>query len=212
MRQYCGIWFPDDDGGLTRALKARLDNEPVYHGDRLAEALRYVTWFRTAVECGANVGMWTRELARHFGKVVAIEPAPANCECLKANTAELQNVTLVECALGAEEGTCGLEMKKGHFSATVVRESVNQTIPMIPLDALRIENCDYIKMHVNGYELETLQGAVATLARCAPVLTVVLKPKLGRFGHGPGDVIDWLAEKGYRMAGGQKPYRIFTPL
>jgi FkbM family methyltransferase len=213
MRQYAGIWFPDDEGTLTKAMMARLDSEDVYRGDRLVEAMKVVPGRGVAVDAGANVGMWTRELAKAFKRVIAIEPNAANAECLDVNTAQFTHVAVVRCALGEVTGTIAMETKKGNFSATVAPGgSVDDKarVPMMRLDELGLEACDYLKVHVNGYELQALKGAVETLRRCKPVLTVVLKPKLAAFELAPEDVIAWLEGQGYRLAGGQKPYRIFV--
>ena len=208
MRQYAGIFFPDDDGTLTKALKARLDSEPVYRGDRLEEALKYVKRFDVAVDCGANVGMWTVELAKRFQQVIAIEADPTNVECLRRNTAECSNVVIYGAAAGETQGRAGLDQRKGHFSSHISR---GDDVLLLPLDDLPSVACDYLKVHVNGYELPVLKGAVETLRRCKPVLTVVLKPKLAAYDTAPEDIIAWLDAHGYALAGGLKPYRIFTP-
>lgn len=206
MQQYAGIWFPDD-GGLTKALRARLDTERVYRGDRLEEALAVVKQRRVAVDCGANVGMWTRELARHFDQVIAIEPSRANVECLEVNTAGLHNVRIIHAAAGAQHGRVALDETKGAFSSTVVPGK--GITPMVTLNELDLQNVDYMKVHVNGFEEHVLWGASKVLRQCGPVLTVVLKSKLAAFDSEPDEVIAWLDEMGYRLHGGQKPYRIF---
>ena len=208
MRQYAGIWFPDD-GTLTKALKARLDSEPVYRGDRLEEALRHVKRFDVAVDCGANVGMWTVPLAKRFGKVAAIEANALNVACLRKNTEQFANVEICGEAVGEHDGWAGLERRKGAFSTQIV---AGDDVHINRLDILiRGQRCDYLKVHVNGYELPVLKGAADILRRAKPVLTVVLKPKLAAYDTAPEDIIAWLEAHGYALAGGQKPYRIFTP-
>ena len=209
MRQYRNIWFPDDDGTLTKALKARLDSEPVYRGDRLEEALKYVKRFDLAVDCGANVGMWTVELAKRFKHVIAFEADPMNAECLTRNTAQLKNVSVINQALGETPGRAALDRRKGHFSSHI---TAGDAVEMKSLNYYSvIEVCDYLKVHVNGYELPVLRGAADFLKRCRPVLTVVLKPKLAAYDTAPEDIIAWLDAHDYTLAGGQKPYRIFIP-
>jgi FkbM family methyltransferase len=207
MKQYAGLWFPDDEG-LTKALRARLDTERVYRGDRLEEALALVKSRRVAVDCGANVGMWTRELARHFEQVIAVEPSRPNVECLEVNTAGLRNVRIIHAALGSQQGRVALDTSKGAFSSMVVPGT--GSTPMTTINALDLQNVDYVKIHVNGFEERVLWGASKTLREWGPVLTVVLKPKLAEFDSDPDEIVTWLDEMGYRMAGGQKPYRIFV--
>lgn len=40
------------------------------------------------------------------------------------------------------------------------------TIPVVPLDSLSLEQCDFIKTDIQGGELDTLRGGTATLSRC----------------------------------------------
>ena len=210
MRQYAGIWFPGDDGTLTKALKARLDSEPVYRGDRLREALAHVTDESLAIDCGANVGMWTMPISTVFARVIAFEADPMNAECLTRNTAQLKNVSVINQALGERSGRAALDRRKGHFSSHI---AVGDAVDVVTIDQYSdiIPRCGYIKLHVNGYELPVLKGAVETLRRCKPVLTVVLKPKLAAYDTAPEDIIAWLDAHDYVLAGGQKPYRIFIP-
>lgn len=53
---------------------------------------KYVTDHSLAVDCGAFIGVCTKTFAKHFEKVVAVEIAEDNYECLKENTAALENV------------------------------------------------------------------------------------------------------------------------
>nr|WP_245933001.1 FkbM family methyltransferase [Caballeronia novacaledonica] len=45
-------------------------------------------------------------------------------------------------------------------------------VPMISIDSLALERVDFIKIDVEGMEMDVLKGAAETLKRCAPVLLV----------------------------------------
>jgi hypothetical protein len=45
-------------------------------------------------------------------------------------------------------------------------------VPLIPLDTLALGNCDFMKVDVEGMELEVLKGAAETIARTQPFLYV----------------------------------------
>lgn len=53
------------------------------------------------VDIGANVGIYTKLMALHASQVFAIEPDPLAFDTLKASTARLQNVVLIEAAAGS---------------------------------------------------------------------------------------------------------------
>ena len=48
-------------------------------------------------------------------------------------------------------------------------------VPMRTLDSFGLQNVDYIKLDVEGFELFVLEGARETLLRCRPVVTVEQK-------------------------------------
>lgn len=55
--------------------------------------------FRTAVDIGAHVGIWSKFLSGKFNDVVSFEPSASNCEYFKKNTTGLSNITLHQVAL-----------------------------------------------------------------------------------------------------------------
>ena len=58
------------------------------------------------------------------------------------------------------------------------------TYPVVPIDSLRLERCDLIKMDVEGVQVQAMQGSAETLARCKPLLWVELREKHGEFEAG----------------------------
>ena len=55
--------------------------------------------FRTAVDIGAHVGIWSKFLSGKFNDVVSFEPSASNCEYFNKNTVGLSNITLHQVAL-----------------------------------------------------------------------------------------------------------------
>ena len=170
-----------------------------------------VKQWRGAVECGAHVGEWSRELAQRFERVVAIEAHPATAKCLTANLAAHKNAMVVQCALGLDYGRVDVTSRKGSIGSRVTRgDGVNE----MPLDAVpeiaALEALDYLKVHVNGCELQVLRGAIETIERHRPVITVVIKKALADYGATPEDIFNFMAIEGYRVASRLKPYWVFV--
>jgi hypothetical protein len=76
-----GIHLPDSDTHFGPILEAseRVDGKGTYQLAKLRRAVALVQHKGHAVDVGAQVGLWTRVLAREFQFVTAFEPVPRVC-------------------------------------------------------------------------------------------------------------------------------------
>lgn len=135
----------------------------------------------TCLDVGAHVGLQALTMARAAGpsgKVLAIDPQPYNCERLLVN-AELNglaNILTIVAAAGAEDGFMVLNNQKRNDKTrlTLAGEGVSDVAvkfeaPVTRLDTLSDRHglgaIALMKIDVEGYELEVLEGAQATLER-----------------------------------------------
>jgi FkbM family methyltransferase len=142
------------------------------------------------VDVGAHVGyhaLCVRRLVGAEGRVVAIDPQPYNCHKLLIN-AELNgfsNIMVIPAAAGAEDRFVFLKNQaRSDKSRLTLREAgVNDrtarfSAPVVTLDAvqslLQIKRLDMLKIDVEGFELEVLQGAGAILAETSHIIVEVL--------------------------------------
>jgi FkbM family methyltransferase len=171
-----GLYFPAGETHFTGTHKRT--GRPVaegYQADRVAEALKYVADRDVAVDVGAHVGLLTRELAKHFRRVVAFEPGLETYECLKANTKGLGNVVLANVALGSATGEIGIE-SVGANSGDRQLVPGGKGVRLMRLDDYPLDGCDLIKMDVQGYEAPVLEGSRLTCMAFDPVLIVEEEP------------------------------------
>jgi FkbM family methyltransferase len=167
--------------------------------DHLDAALRHCTQFRTAVDGGAHVGTWTVAMAARFHRVAAFEPAGDTFDCLQANTQGLANIVLYRCALGATRGRGEIVddgARRGNTGSRYLQITTDGSVEVLPLDFLQLRDLDFLKLDVEGHELQALQGARATLKRCRPVVLIEVKPL--RVGHDPMLAVRWIEDFGYR--------------
>ncbi len=137
------------------------------------------------LDCGANIGIFTREAVEAGAKlVVAVEPAPQNLECLRRNLeAEIRAGRVIVYPKGVwdREDTLTLRVDpQNAAAASFVMGSENWAqavdVPLVPIDLLveelRLPRVDFIKMDIEGAETRALHGARATMSRWRPRLAI----------------------------------------
>ncbi len=129
---------------------------------------KYLTKEDVAVDVGANLGLHAVALSRYARKVIAVEANPELWPGLRRTAAELGNIQLLECAAGARDGHVGLEIPgEDHAQGHVVQ--VGQ-IPLKKLDDVISEPVRLIKIDVEGYEFDVLQGLTRIITESHPVI------------------------------------------
>lgn len=127
-----------------------------------------------AVDCGANMGVVTAQLAATGADVIAFEPDPDCFAALQQKFGATTNVTLINAAVGTRAGTVRL-MRAGNFDANPVGASVKNTIldggrgidegnsvevQLIDFPAFLREKgqIGFLKLDIEGAELEILEA------------------------------------------------------
>lgn len=188
MQHKAGHWFPDSDTHF---------DEWTFEIGHLNELIPYLSRTRLAIDGGAHVGAWTRVLAHHFDEVRSFEPSADNFACLEKNTAGISNVQLFNCALGEESGRGSLHppVNPGNSGAAWIDDGNDFDIKT--LDSFEFEEVDFIKLDVEGFEPQAIQGAAITIMRDKPVVLVEQKEICARFGKHYMDAGRILVEMGY---------------
>lgn len=136
---------------------------------------RYLTGRDTVVTAGANCGLHARFFAKTFRRVYAFEPDPLNFHCM-VNNCQYDNVIKMMCALGDENRMvqirhAGLEHCGSHRIIDSGQGDRNG-VPMLTIDTFQMSSCDLIQLDVEGLEHRVLKGAVGTIRKFKPVITV----------------------------------------
>jgi FkbM family methyltransferase len=166
------------------------------------------------VDVGANVGLHTILAAFHMGqsgKVLAVEPVPANLELLRKNlqlnglldmcqifpfalteTGDLSIRMTVEPGLSpaASISPTGRNTENSISVATKTLDDICEAAEKIP---------DLIKIDVEGAEHEVLKGARRTLALGPDLLIEVHRYALPQFGSSEEALTEYLLSFGYRQ-------------
>ncbi len=153
---------------------------------------------RDAVEVGANMGSHTVPLARLVAangrRLMAVEPQPVVFQNMCANVAlnRLLNVHTENCACSDAPGWLSFDLPDytatGNFGGVTMNPLLaqapaqgavqaaalagRQRVRSVPLDDLLDDSWDvgFLKIDVEGFEQQVLQGARNTLARHRPII------------------------------------------
>jgi len=153
----------------------------------------------TVLEIGGHigyVGLYLASLVGRHGRVYIFEPGPNNLPYLKHNTRAKENITVVEAAAGSRnqrqtffiENLTGQNNsflgdfealkanKRNAYAADVPVEEVS--VEVVTLDDFcrrRAIRPQFIKIDVEGFELEVLKGAAGLLRNVRPCLMVEIQ-------------------------------------
>ena len=202
MYEVYGWWFPDQDQHFAEMLAKNIakGRQPVYQEPVRARSVGLCQSRRTALDIGANVGLWSRDLCEKFATVIAFEPVPDFRKCLLKNV-PASNLDVRPVALGQISTTVNMiitEHNTGHSHVDVKSLGQGDTL-MVTLDSLSLSNVDYVKIDCEGYEQDILLGAKQTLISNRPIMVIEDK-KHQDVGHTSTDhAVDLLVSWGARI-------------
>jgi len=179
MYESHGWWFPDSEDHFPKMLNKNISKggPAEYQQPVRLKSLQYVKQHRTALDIGANVGLWSRDLVQHFDRVVAFEPVAQFRACLEKNVVD-HKLSIRTVALGDQDTTVNMTITVGNTGHTHVDpDSIgNGDTEICRLDSLDITDVDYIKIDCEGFEYRVLQGAEHTIKTHRPVMVIEQKP------------------------------------
>lgn len=162
----------------------------------------------TVIDAGAFIGRHTLAYAREVGptgRVIAIEPHPANFQILQRNVQanRYQNITCVQGALSNHTGQGRLAYDR-ETSTSALSSRQTRTVPVRVcrlddlLSELQVSQVDLMKVDVEGAELEVLQGGTSTLSsEHRPRLIIENHHPSNSKTHSDCPVHEWLAQRDF---------------
>jgi FkbM family methyltransferase len=184
--------------------------------DLLALRRRYYGDGVIAIDCGANIGVHTIEWASSmtgWGSVIAIEAQERIYYALAGNIAinNCFNALAVHAAVSSESGTMqipnpnyftpssfgSLELRQragNEFIGQPINYADNTVlIRKMTLDDLGLPRVDFIKIDIEGMEMEALAGARETVKKYRPILLIEKIKTDSR------QLESWLRDAGYQL-------------
>ena len=187
----CGWWLPETDTHLAKMMKrggCAYKNRLAYQYNKFSTCLNMIpeNRRRVALDVGSNIGTWTYNLVDYFNYIHCFEPVEIHRNCWVKNLEGYTTTVLYDVALGDKNEkvkmfipnicTAGAYIpgsknhatdkpKEDHKDVTVV-----EGITVERLDNYNFEDVDFIKLDVEGYELNVLKGAKKTIFESKPYI------------------------------------------
>ena len=146
-----------------------------------------------ALDIGASRGLYSARMAIWSKEVICFEPHPSSSRLLKETVAKVfPSMTVHSVALSNQNG---LESFKFEFldpgrSRIIYTDSEKgnfgvRMVPVKTLDIFQLGNISLIKIDVEGFEFEVLEGALETIKKSRPAIIIEIEERHreGSFGR-----------------------------
>jgi len=170
-----------------------------YHVWLCRDYERFVKPKGIVVDCGAHIGLFTLRCLKslHTTFVIAIEPNPLNARLLRANLLMngVDRFLIIEAAAGSSNDEVKLYLNNLSSRSSIVKKATRyMRVKQVKLDDViptLTQHIDFIKIEVEGAELEVLKGASELIKRDKPIMVIETKMENLR------EIADFLENKGY---------------
>jgi len=175
-------------------------------GDLVYERVFSIKPGDIVIDVGSHVGIFTIKAAKAVGPkglVVSIEPEPKNLSLLLKNIKlhHLNNVIVVRKAAWFKKGNIKLYLASSPGSHSILTPTGRwihvdcDTLDQICLE-IGLKKVDFIKIDVEGAELEVLKGAERLLAQPGIKLAIASYHRLPNGKPEFQNILNWLKAKG----------------
>lgn len=160
---------------------------------------------KVALDIGANIGTHSVYLSDFFYEVHSFEPQIAVFKLLESNIKlnKCANIKAHNFGLGSSDKYEHLEKydiekptNQGGIGIDKTGQSNGETITIKVLDKLNLQNIGFIKIDVEGYELNVLKGSINTIKNNKPVIVIELNYKT-KNNH--KEIVELLESLGYKL-------------
>tara|TARA_B100000941_G_C28468326_1_gene534928 strand:- start:549 stop:1169 length:621 start_codon:yes stop_codon:yes gene_type:complete len=196
-----GFWVPSNDMYIEdwKAGKAFTQNKCL---------LKFIDYcknknirFETVLDVGAWCGTWCHAMLPFSTRVIAFEPDPIHFECLQKNVACEAKMQ----AVGSKSDK--ISLTNDNFTQAK-RVDTQGSIDMITLDSLQLSHVDLLKIDVEGYEMEVLQGAKDTMPQ-TKYLMIELNNNSKKYGSNNLEIEKYIKTLGFKILMEHWPDKVY---
>jgi FkbM family methyltransferase len=211
------FWIGDRDGRDWYDLQC---TDPVWREMRFIKD-HIISPGDVVLECGGHHGCTAIILSNWVGvtgRVVTFEPSPPNCDIIEKNILQngLRNVTLERKAVGAERG--GATTISDQSNSHITLSGDGRKVELTCLDEYAHMRPSFLKIDVEGFEMQVLQGAKKILSTRPKLAIEIHTETLSMYGASVQDLFRLICAENYKLwiqwEDGKEPeeYDLSTPI
>lgn len=166
----------------------------------------YIEQDSIIIDIGANVGFYSKKFSKWVsgkGYVVALEPEKNNFQQLVNLSKRIKKIHPFMLAAGNEDKSLFLKINSKNPADHRISDN-GIRVDGVKIDTIMAKfgwpRVSFIKIDVQGYELNVLKGAKITIAKFKPILMLEIDyDALKSSKCDPNELIDWILNINYEM-------------
>lgn len=162
--------FDDYIGNLIKTSNRYYEEEILFN------FIDYIPVNGVIYDIGANIGNHTLFFSKYLKpkEIYSFEPSSDIFNVLDANVKinKIENIKLFNNAVGNKKGKGQVQFNKINTGASKVTENINGEVDIIEIDSLSLMPPDFVKIDVEGFEQQVLEGMNSCLINEKPIIWI----------------------------------------
>lgn len=140
-----------------------------------------------AIDVGANRGIYSYIISKYKCKLEIFEPNPDCLKLLEAWSSNFSNISIHPFGLSSHEGQANLHIPidengmehdaSASLQKNLFANSRNQKINIKNLDGFNFDKISFIKIDVEGHEIDVINGGLKTIQANMPALLIEIEQR-----------------------------------
>ena len=150
----------------------------------LGQTTPYLNKFKNTIDVGAATGMYASHFAEHSKNVICFEAVPPVYEQLEKIKQKHNNVITHNLAVADFEGVSGFYVDDKRLSNSGFQNLVDGpliNVDTVTIDSMKLNDVGFMKIDVEGVELDVLNGAKDTIKEYRPTCMVEVYEKFNKY-------------------------------
>ena len=131
------------------------------------------------IDVGANIGNHTLQFQKYFKKIIGFEPQNKTFQILKLNTENYLNISIYNFGIAQKDDLITFYIPNKNIGSASQKKTRNshyeEQVEIKNYDKLFDQECSYIKIDVEGNELDVIKGMKNTIINYKPVISFEMR-------------------------------------